>query len=67
MLEGKRIYSIHDYGDKIELCVTGGVLTFTKKEEIEQLREWINEGKRIEQQYGDKVTQYVRYKINEEW
>ena len=66
MLEGKRIYSIHYYEDKIELYVTGGVLTFTKKEEIEQIWEWVNEAKRFEQ-YGVNVTEYVRYKINEEW
>lgn len=63
MLEGKRLYSINIYDDRIELHVTGGVMQFHEKNDIAQIKAWIMEAKRI----GVKAIPYVRYKINEEW
>ena len=66
LLEGKSINLIrHVAGDseRIDLWITGGILTVTEPKDVEYINHLVKEAKRMEVDVND----YVRYMLIEEY
>lgn len=63
MIRGKRIRGISFYEETAKINLTGSEITILNKEEVNQLRDWVKEAKRMEVD----VLSYVGWCIVEHW